>query len=266
MIYFFRNKKDFDDLIFEHRNKAYGAYNIRRGYDFSVMVSIVIASTIVTLSVLYPYIKSLGRRHDITQQMTTRYVEVKMDRLEPPKEKPIIPPSIDPPPANATPNVRYVAPVVVDTLLAAEKPQPTVAEVQASNPLTTDLVVTGTGTSNELLTGEEGLTSDEPFMIVEVPPSFKGGDLEKFREWIQKKANYPQMAQDNGIQGKVYLTFVVERDGTVSNVNIVRSVDPLLDEEAKKTIMASPKWTPGLQRGRAVRVRFYIPLVFTLNK
>ena len=66
--------------------------------------------------------------------------------------------------------------------------------------------------------------------------------------------------------GKVYLTFVVERDGTVSNVNIVRSVDPLLDEEAKKTIMASPKWTPGLQRGRAVRVRFYIPLVFTLNK
>jgi protein TonB len=266
MISFFRNKKDFDDLIFENRNKAYGAYNIRRGYDFTVMISVVIASAIVTLFVLYPYIQFLGRRNDITQQMTRRYVEVKMDRLEPPEEKMIIPPAIDPPPANATPNVRYVAPVVVDTVLAAEKPPPTVAEVQASNPSTTELVVTGTGTSSELLSGEEGLTSDEPFMIVEVPPSFKGGDLEKFREWVQKRANYPQMAQDNGIQGKVYLTFVVERDGSVSNVNVVRSVDPLLDEEAKKAIMSSPKWAPGLQRGRAVRVRFYIPLVFTLNK
>lgn len=266
MIYFFRKKKDFDDLIFENRNKAYGAYNIRRGYDFTVSISIIIASAIVTLFVLYPFIQFLGRRHDITQQMTTRYVEVKMDRLEPPKEEPIIPPAIDPPPANATPNVRYVAPVVVDTLLVTEKPQPTVAEVQASNPSTTELVVTGTGTSNELLAGDEGLASDEPFMIVEVPPSFRGGDLEKFRDWIQRKAIYPQIAQDNGIQGKVYLTFVVERDGTVSNVTVVRPVDPLLDEEAKKAILASPKWSPGLQRGRAVRVRFYIPLVFTLNK
>lgn len=265
MFDFYRNKRDFDNLIFENRNKEYGAYNLRRGYNFNVVVSIVIASTIVILFVLYPYIRSLGRRQEITQQSRSRYVEVKMDRMEPPKEEPIIPPAVDPPPANATPNVRYVAPVVVDSLLANEKPQPTVAEVQASNPSTIEIAVVGTGNSNEL-TGEVGAASDEPFMIVEVPPSFKGGDLEKFREWVQKRANYPQLAQDNGIQGKVYLTFVVERDGTVTNVNVVKGVDPLLDEEAKKAIQESPKWTPGLQRGRAVRVRFYIPLVFTLNR
>jgi protein TonB len=266
MIDSFRNKIDFDNLIFENRNKDYGAYNLRRVYNFNVVISIIIASTIVSLFVLFPYLQSLNRKHDITQQMTTRYVEVKMDRLEPPKEEIIIPPAVDPPPANATPNVRYIPPVLVDTILPTEKPQPTVAEVLASNPSTTELVVTGTGTTNELLSGEEGVGSDEPFMIVEVPPSFKGGDLEKFRDWVQKRANYPQLAQDNGIQGKVYLTFVVERDGTVSNVKVVKGVDPLLDTEAEKAILSSPKWTPGSQRGRAVRVRFYIPLVFTLNK
>jgi len=81
-----------------------------------------------------------------------------------------------------------------------------------------------------------------------------------------KKAVYPQLAQDNGIQGKVTLTFVVERDGSVTNVKVLKGVDKLLDDEAVKAIEASPKWSPGLQRGRPVRVRFNFPLVFSFNK
>ncbi|MBA4322468.1 MAG: hypothetical protein C0408_06570 [Odoribacter sp.] len=262
----FRNKMDFDDIIFENRNREYGAYLLRKGYNLNVVISILVASLIVSFFVVFPYLQALGGKNDDGQGIRHRYVEVKMERMEPPKEDIIIPPAADPPPPNTQANIRYVAPVVVDTVLPMEKPQPSVAEVQDSNPSNDQLLVSGTGNPDELITGQEGDTSDEPFMIVEVTPTFKGGDIEKFRDWIQKRTNYPQIAQDNGIQGKVFLTFVVERDGSVSNVKVVKGVDKILDDEAVKAIEASPKWSPGLQRGRPVRVRFFIPLVFSFNR
>ena len=155
---------------------------------------------------------------------------------------------------------------MVDTLLPTERPQPTVADVLASNTTAEPLALSGTGRGDELLTGQDGEKSDEPIMIVEVMPTFKGGDIEKFREWVLKRTNYPQIAQDNGIQGKVILTFVVEKDGSVSNVKVVKGVDKILDDEAVKSIESSPKWSPGLQRGRPVRFRYYIPLVFSFNR
>ncbi len=94
-------------------------------------------------------------------------------------------------------------------------------------------------------------------------PSFKGGGFEKFREWVQKRTNYPQEAIDKKVRGKVFLTFIVEKDGSVSNVTVVKGVDPLLDNEAVKAISESPKWEPGLQRGQPVRVRYSIPLNFS---
>ena len=220
---------------------------------------------IVSASVVIPYLQTISKKHNAGQNMKIRYVEVKMEKMEPPKEDIIIPRAPDPPPPNTQPNIKYVAPVVVDTVLPVEKPLPTVDDVQASNR-NSELTVIGKGNSDELLTGQEGETSDEPFMIVEVKPTFKGGDIEKFREWVQKKAIYPQIAQDNGIHGKVILTFVVEKDGSVTNVKVVKGVDKSLDDEAVKAIEASPKWSPGLQRGRPVRVRFFIPLVFTFSK
>ena len=262
----FKKNVDFDDLIFENRNKAYGAYLIRRGYNSAVVISIFAASLIVSTIILIPYFQTLGRLHHPGQQRAVRFVEVKMDKMEIPKEDIIIPPAPAPPPPNTQPNIRYVAPVIVDTVMPSEKPQPSVADVLASNPNEDQLSVSGTGKTDELLTGHEGDKSDEPFIFVEVKPTFKGGDIEKFREWVQKKAVYPQLAQDNGIQGKVTLTFVVERDGSVTNVKVVKGVDKLLDDESVKAIESSPKWSPGLQRGRPVRVRFYIPLVFSFSK
>jgi protein TonB len=262
----FRNKIDFDDLIFEHRNRDYGAYLLRKRYNLNVVISILISSFIVSSFVVFPYLITLSKKHNSGLEIRLRYVEVKMDKMEPPKEDIIIPPAPDPPPPNTQTNVKYVAPVVVDTVLPIEKPQPSVAEVQASNPTNDEIVVSGTGNSDELLTGQEGEKSDEPFIMVEVTPTFKGGGIEKFRDWVQKRANYPQIAQDNGIQGTVRLTFVVERDGSVTNVKVVKSVDKILDDEALKAIEASPKWGPGLQRGRPVRVRFFIPLVFSFTR
>jgi periplasmic protein TonB len=262
----FRNRLDFDDLIFEHRNKEYGAYLLRRRYNFNVLISVLIGSFIISTLVIIPFLKTIGEKKDLSNQRKIRFVEVKMDKMELPKEDIFIPPAPPPPPANSVPNIKYIAPVVVDTVPQNEKPLPSVAEVQASNPSNDQLVAAGPGTSDDLLTGQEGEKSDEPFMIVEVKPTFKGGDIEKFREWVQKKAVYPQIAQDNGIQGKVILTFVVEKDGSVSNIKVVKGVDKILDDEAVKAIQASPKWSPGLQRGRPVRVRFFIPLVFSFSK
>lgn len=112
---------------------------------------------------------------------------------------------------------------------------------------------------------EEEETEDEIFVIVEDMPKFKGGDINKFREWVQKRVRYPELAAENGIQGRVFITFVVEPSGLVSNVSVTRSVDALLDEAAKEAVAASPKWEPGMQRGRPVRVRYSIPIIFQLQ-
>jgi len=116
-----------------------------------------------------------------------------------------------------------------------------------------------------VLQAEEEAVEEEIFVIVEDMPKFKGGDINKFREWVQKRVRYPELAAENGIQGRVFITFVVETNGNVSNVTISRSVDQLLDEAAKEAVMASPKWEPGMQRGRPVRVRYSIPIIFQLQ-
>ena len=116
-----------------------------------------------------------------------------------------------------------------------------------------------------VLQAEEEEVEEEIFVIVEDMPKFKGGDINKFREWVQKRVRYPELAAENGIQGRVFITFVVETNGNVSNVTISRSVDQLLDEAAKEAVMASPKWEPGMQRGRPVRVRYSIPIILQLQ-
>jgi protein TonB len=116
-----------------------------------------------------------------------------------------------------------------------------------------------------VLQAEEEETEDEIFVIVEDMPKFRGGDINKFREWVQKRVRYPELAAENGIQGRVFISFVVETNGNVSNVTITRSVDALLDEAAKEAVAASPRWEPGMQRGRPVRVRYSIPIIFQLQ-
>jgi protein TonB len=116
-----------------------------------------------------------------------------------------------------------------------------------------------------VLQAEEEATEDEIFVIVEDMPKFRGGDINKFREWVQKRVRYPEVAAENGIQGRVFITFVVEPNGNVTNVSVTRSVDPLLDDAAKEAVAASPKWEPGMQRGRPVRVRYSIPIIFQLQ-
>ena len=100
------------------------------------------------------------------------------------------------------------------------------------------------------------------FQVVEDMPQFPGGSVQK---WIAKNVKYPMIAQENNIQGKVFVQFVIEKDGSVSDVKVARSVDPSLDKEAIRVVKAMPKWKPGKQRGKPVRVSYTVPINFQLQ-
>jgi periplasmic protein TonB len=112
---------------------------------------------------------------------------------------------------------------------------------------------------------EEAEAEEEIFIIVEDMPTFMGKDSNEFRNWIAANLKYPQIAAENGIQGRVFVQFVVNANGRISDAVVVRGVDPALDQEAVRVIMSSPSWTPGKQRGKPVRVRFTFPINFVLQ-
>ena len=105
---------------------------------------------------------------------------------------------------------------------------------------------------------------DEVYRVVEQMPQFPGGDV-ALMKYIGKNVRYPFRAKEYGIEGKVYVTFIINKEGKVTNVEVIRGVDPDLDKEAKRVIESLPKFTPGKQRGKAVRVQFTIPINFKLN-
>ncbi|MDO9557523.1 MAG: energy transducer TonB [Coriobacteriia bacterium] len=106
---------------------------------------------------------------------------------------------------------------------------------------------------------------DIPFMFVEEKPKFQGGDENNFTKWVAERLVYPEIAKENGVQGRVYLSFRVNTDGSVSDVKVLRGVDPSLDKEAVRVVSMSPKWTPGRQRNKAVRVIYQFPVIFQLR-
>ena len=114
---------------------------------------------------------------------------------------------------------------------------------------------------------EEEVVEEEaiPFQLVEEKPSFQGGDANQFSKWVNSRLQYPEIAKENGVQGRVTLQFTVEKDGTVTKVRVLRGVDPSLDKEAVRVVSMSPKWKPGKQRDRAVPVTYNFPFIFQLR-
>ena len=114
---------------------------------------------------------------------------------------------------------------------------------------------------------EEETVEEEaiPFQLVEEKPSFNGGDANEFSKWVNSKLVYPEIAKENGVQGRVTLQFTVNADGTVSNVKVLRGVDSSLDKEAVRVVSSSPKWKPGKQTDRAVKVTYTFPVIFQLR-
>jgi periplasmic protein TonB len=246
-----------EDIVFEHRNKEYGAYVLRNKYRKYLLIAFLISVLGVSSGVAVPFIKALMNKDKtvvLVKETVAELQNVKTDEDIPP------PPPPPPPPAAMEQRIAYTAPVVVDTV--KEEVQlaivDDVKETVSNEPVPENIEV--------VQEAEPVIEEDEPaFVFVEEQATFQGGDVQTFREWVQKNLVYPPVAVENGIFGRVTVQFAVSSKGDVTDVKILRGVDPSLDKETIRVIMSSPKWGAAKQGGRAVKQQFVIPVIFMLQ-
>ncbi len=182
---------------------------------------------------------------DFTSQLAEEEIEIIQTAQE-----------LPPPPPPPAPEIVEILNVVENDVQVAEVEINTEDDKNKSVDLTPPPTTIGTGIVEE----EDNVV----FQVVETMPSFPGGDAALFK-FLNDNIKYPVIAQENGIQGRVICQFVVNRDGSIVDVEVVRSVDPSLDKEAIRVIKAMPNWAPGKQRGKAVRVKYTLPVNFRLQ-
>lgn len=246
-----------DDIVFEHRNKEYGAYVLRGKYRKYLAIAFLISLFGVSSGVAVPFIKAYMNKDKsvvLVKETVAEMSNVKQDEDIPP------PPPPPPPPAAMEQQVRYTAPVVVDTV--KEEVQlaivDDVKETTSNEPVPENIEV--------VKEAEPVIVEEEPaFVFVEEQATFQGGDINSFRDWVQKNLVYPPVAVENGIFGRVTVQFAVSSKGEVVDVKILRGVDPSLDKETIRVINSSPKWGAAKQGGRAVKQQFVIPVIFMLQ-
>jgi protein TonB len=246
-----------EDIVFEKRNREYGAYVLRRKYQKYLLIAFLISFCGISTGVIVPFIKAY-RNRDKKVVLVTNTV-VNLENVKNPDDIPPPPPPPPPPPA-AEQAVRYTAPVVVDSV-KQDVQLATVSE--ASQSIVNEAVPEKIEVAKE---EETAIVEEEPvFIFVEEQASFQNGDVNTFRAWVEKSLVYPPVAAENGIFGKVIVQFAVNSKGDVVDAKVLRSVDPSLDKETIRVINMSPKWVPAKQGGRAVKQQFVIPVSFVLQ-
>jgi protein TonB len=249
------------ELVFERKNKAYGAYVIRKEYNRRLLLAFIFSLAAIILSIAIPVVINLISESDLMKRST---IAEEITLAEPPpidKSTPPPPPVEPPPPVQKT--IQFTPPKVVkDELL--EEPPPTQEEVKEVQVATQ----TQEGTDIVDLPPENPVVGDpdenKVFLTVEEMPEFPGGD-QKLLEYVQKNIKYPPVARENGIQGVVYVSFVVDREGKVKDAKILRGIGGGCDQEALRVIQGLPSWKPGKQNGRPVQVQYNMPVRFTLK-
>ena len=247
----------FDDIVFETRNKEYGAYKLRKQYNRNVTIALTIGTFLILVATITPFIMASVAAN--IKQKEIKDVVVQMEK-PPEDDAPPPPPPPPPPPEDVQQQqVKFVAPVVVDSVVETKNAMVTMDEVKDVVKDEVPVLVTETP-KDEVI--EEA--PKEVFFIVEEMPEFPGGD-ESLRKFIAENVKYPNIARENDIKGKVYVRFCVTYKGAVDQVTIARGVDPLLDEEAIRVVKSLPPWKPGKQRGKAVNVWYTVPINFQLQ-
>ena len=269
--------RDWTEMVFEGRNKEYGAYRLRKNAgkrNLYSLITIFIAALAIWGGIsLVKFVES--RTKSVAQTSVAvlsalnqpkKKAEVKQQqkvKLEQP-EKVV---------ERVKSSVKFTAPVIKkDDEVKPEDELKTQDELMNTKTAIGALDVKGNDDANgEVLKIKEAVAQPEPkpevekvFDVVEQMPSFPGGPS-ALMEWLSNNVKYPVVAQENGVQGRVVVSFVVERDGSITDVKVVRGVDPSLDKEASRVVKAMPRWIPGKQNGSAVRVKYNVPVAFRLQ-
>lgn len=255
------------DVVFSGRNKNYGAYELRKQNSKNTTKALIIGVIVFVL-----FISANTIINAISGFIPKAKPKVKITKvvLAPPPvdiKKPPPPPPPEPPKPKVT-QVKFPPPVVKPDVQVKENP-PTITELKVADPgqknikgnpdadVTIDQPV---GNADKKVTEDDG---NKIFTSVEQYPQFPGG-IEAFYKYLSKNIRYPAIARENGTQGKVIVTFVCEKDGSLTDIKVVRGIGDGCDEEAIRVLKNSPHWSPGIQNGRPVRTLYTVPISFTL--
>ncbi len=264
-------KKEWMEVVFEGRNKQYGAYVLRKLAPKATNTGLVVATAAFLLLLVAPSIpKWLGL--DTKEEVEELFVEHEVTLTEPPpvdEEEEQVPPPVEPPPPR-TDQVRMPEMAVVPAELVQDEEPPTVEMLKLADPGSKTIA----GDPNaalriDLPVGEGKLDAEVTeapsdgvldFQAVEIPPKPAEGSIDAFRAWIGKNYNYPQAAIDAGVVGLIEVSFVIEKDGSLTDLVIRRDLKFGTGEELVRLLRTAKKWQPGVQNGRPVRVQYTLPL------
>lgn len=264
------------DIVFQGRNKVYGAYQLRRGTSKRNIVSMIFVAAVAAVAYLglaaynsYQEAQKAKFEAEMEASLLDAKKEAKVEKkTETPKVEQVQ--KVE----KVKSSIAFTPPVIKkDSEVKPEEEMKTQDELKETKTAIGAFDVKGNDEAGgTVLKAVEDIAAPEPpkqeeeqgkiFEVVEQQPQFPGGSV---NGWLADHIKYPVVAAENGIQGRVVVQFVVERDGSVSQVKVVRGVDPSLDKEAQRVISSMPKWIPGKQNGQAVRSRFTVPVTFRLQ-
>lgn len=263
-------KNEWLDVVFASKNKQYGAYQLRKANGSTTTRALIIASVLYVIFFFAPQIYALVAELAPEEE---KLVQTEVVIVEPPPVDPTTPPpvNIEPPPPQIS-EIKFPPPEVKPDNQVRDEEPPKLVELQKANPgqrtiegdPDAEIVIAapvGEGPKQARVV-EDNTVYD--FHSIESMPQFPGG-INAFRDYIFKTVQYPPMAMENNIQGVVNVHFTVEKDGSITNVEVPRKLGGGLDEEAIRVVKASKRWTPGVQNGKEVRVRYQVPVSFKLN-
>ena len=268
---------EWTELVFAGRNQAYGAYKLRQGTGKRNVISIIAVVCLIIACQVGLTIKKAADAEAAKRAAMNQAVE--LSKLEQPKKAEVKQKQVKVEPEKVVEQVKssikFTAPVIKkDSEVKPEDELKTQDQIMETKTAIGSFDVKGNDDVNgEVLKAKEVIAQPEPpkheeeakvFDVVEQMPSFPGGNG-ALLEYLATHVKYPVVAQENGVQGRVIVSFVVERDGSITDVRVVRSVDPSLDREAARVVSSMPRWTPGKQNGSAVRVKYNVPVMFKLQ-
>ena len=268
---------EWTDLVFEGRNQDYGAYKLRKGTTKRNVWSIIIvalAAVLLYLGLQLQHMVEANRQVENTQAIELSALEQKKKEAKVEKKEQI---KVEPEKVveKVKSSVKFTAPVIKKDNEVKEEDEIKLDEVEKSNKAVGAFTVEGNDeVGGEVLKAKEEIAAPEPpkqqveenkvFDVVEQMPSFPGG-MGALMSWLSQNIKYPVIAAENGVQGRVIVQFVVEKDGSITDVKVAKSVDPSLDKEAARVVGSMPHWIPGKQNGSAVRVKYTVPVTFKLQ-